>query len=1205
MRIERESRVILDAKGLVMHAWRGCRDRDAILLADGKTRCQTAGAGLEAFVTRYLNRVLGFVAPRRVIAVWEGDGGKERRRALYPEYKAARDARVEDPLKIAEQEKVMTWAKQLMAALGITQLAVPGAEGDDTIAWLCQKLHGSKIVFTIDEDLVQLQEEARPDTGESITVFYRDAVIEEAGPSGVPPHLIALHKSIVGDKSDGYPGVSGMGPAAWTALEATIGLDGLAELEACVRTNDYAELEAAVAESGDKNLAKLLASREQWSTCYQLAILHPEWCEGRWKRAFVKPTWYKRVPSVERLDQVLNASHCQHLRADFMRWMPQQFFVEKADLDAETMREIVDGFKASPLVAFDYESYDKLNWAPYREASGNPNFVDVLNQVLTGCSFCYGDNYQYGVYVPTNHKDTDNLPNSVVASLLAQVPNDVLKVAQNAAFEVAVSKLNLDGWYPKDVADTAMMAHHVDENEPIALKALSKRWLNYDQITYLEVTQGRGMNELTVREVLKYGCDDSLVTAWLFDLFKLILELEGTWDRVAEVEFAPAYVLSDAYIEGVPVNMERLGKLAEKDAQARKVLEAELRSLLEQHCPEVNEEGYAQLWEERRKWMAIYLADANAKREAPLSEEAFQEALEARLAEEAENLRDACRYVVPGPDPELLALPVDKKLLNLALGCAGLPAIASITKPGLTAWLVGTDPKTSTQRTLHGLINQLQFASKPKDKAAPAPTQRFINTPQREQLQRLCAQLVSASEDLRVGSELNVDSPAQMVGLFYGAMALPILIRNDNDTTTGAGRLREKNRLPGSPSTGDIAMQTLMAELPEGDWRRRVVELIRDIKAVNTRNKTYYQPYPSWVSPVTGRIHPTVRNCGTDTRRPSSSSPNVLQVSKSKDEGLIRSCFEALDRKNTHAAFGTAEDRLFERQTVAVKSIDLSDQVVVSIDFSQQELRILAGHCRAANMLAAYVGNSGVDIHSMTGAGVFYRRLPSMDDYKAYVAIYKDEHHPAHKQAANARRIAKMINFLLAYGGSAAGLSRKAVLPLALAQHYVQATFDTYPEMREWQEDTIDFARRRGYVETWAGTRRHIGSSILSRDGAVSSHAERQAVNAPIQGGAAEILKEVMKKSIERRLWATTGSTLIAPVYDEFVASVPRAAAVEFISAALDIMEFVPGDLGVPMVGDVSLGPTWGQQIEIGTRPSVEAIEAALARCGRGQLLAA
>jgi DNA polymerase-1 len=290
-----------------------------------------------------------------------------------------------------------------------------------------------------------------------------------------------------------------------------------------------------------------------------------------------------------------------------------------------------------------------------------------------------------------------------------------------------------------------------------------------------------------------------------------------------------------------------------------------------------------------------------------------------------------------------------------------------------------------------------------------------------------------------------------------------------------------------------------------------------------------------------------------------------------------------------------------------------------------QELRILASECLDPVLMDAYLGEQKKDVHTITAAAIAPIQLarhkevagvievtPAGVDYDDYLAVLNYNKtdvwlNPDGLDISSkvvrlqtlfkaVRGDAKAVNFLINYLGGASTLSRNLGIKKELAQQFMDQVFARYARISPWQQEMIQVARSQGYVQTAYGDRRHLTEDILSNDGFVRSRQERQAVNFIIQATAARILKIVLRKCHQSRLFQECKAVMIAPVYDELAASVPRAAACEYIARLSEIMTITPPGHTITMLPEVELGPTWGQMIEIGAYPSDDKINEAIAR---------
>ncbi|HIA09238.1 MAG TPA: DNA polymerase I [Chromatiaceae bacterium] len=337
--------------------------------------------------------------------------------------------------------------------------------------------------------------------------------------------------------------------------------------------------------------------------------------------------------------------------------------------------------------------------------------------------------------------------------------------------------------------------------------------------------------------------------------------------------------------------------------------------------------------------------------------------------------------------------------------------------------------------------------------------------------------------------------------------------------------LFEKQGLPvlkktpkGQPSTAEAVLQELALDYP-------LPRLILEYRSLSKLKSTYTDKLPQQIDADTGRVHTSYHQAVAATGRLSSSDPNLQNIPiRSKEGKRIREAF------------------------IAPEGFKL-----VAADYSQIELRIMAHLSRDAGLLRAF--SEGADIHRATAAEVFGLSLE---------AVTSDE-----------RRSAKAINFGLIYGMSAFGLARQLGITRGEAQDYVDLYFSRYPGVRTFMDETRERAREQGYVETLFGRRLYL-PDINSRNGQRRQYAERTAINAPMQGTAADIIKRAMIVVDEWLCGDQVPATMIMQVHDELVLEV-EASAVEQVSRGLCERMAAAASLDVPLVVDADVGDTWGQ----------------------------
>ena len=1178
-------RVILDLRGLVIHSfYRGTPS--ATVLNEAGERVTAASHAVNEFILNYLRPLLMHYQPIDIIAVLEGAKSNSRRRAVYPDYKQKPEQDAEDAVLVAQKTQANSLVEHLLLGLGVTLVKTPYAEADDTIAYLVERLEGSKVVYTVDKDLLQLHSSTcqlmitdySTGTPTPTTVFKGMELHADA-----PPEMVRLYKSIVGDPTDQYGGVKGAGEGAFITLLQAYGYDGMLELDQIILKADQRALEAATqAEDRPKVrkiMDKLVAQFSEWRTCHHLARLHPEWMEQSYGEKVVRPQWAKRVPSEERVKRVLDQCGLTHYWPDFSPYVMTTWLLDQPTLEdmhaSGQYGEMLQSMKDSPLVAFDWETYDKLKHEPYQEAKRSGQYVDMINQVLTGGSFCFGPNLQYCFYMPALHRDTANVSDQEVLAILKHVSgNKTRMVAHHGKFEMVVAKTNWGFEFPDDnlPEDTLIMSSYVNENGDGGLKKLSKAWLNYDQTNYNEIVPvGSDMRDVSGEEVMNYGCDDSVVCAHMAVVFKLIQECEKTRDFYKEHEPFFDQALLVPFCKGIRIDYARLAELERVDDELFDKTDHELRELLAKHCGDYNEAGFWNIWPEIESFI---IATGRHKDKA-------EEDTQKKLAEQREKVWQACRYIGFAPPK----VEISKGQISKAAQSLGFPPVRSLAPKRIEDWI----------SNLHGQLARQEgkeYSPKQRDflvllgNAGPtlwAEMKTGVLLEDSQALFDLIQKIYNEDRSLWVGDELNVGSSLQMAMTFYGKMNLPILIHNQVKDDEG---VRSQFDLEGAPSTNEIAIRTWLTTLEESSWQYQVLMKALVIRGIRTRRQLYYRPYPLWQSPIDGNIHPGIRNCGTITLRPSSGAPNVFQVSKIKDDGRMRQCFIPLLEGDVYVYEGVKYSIIKTKET----------QLIVSLDWVQQELAILGGLSQDPNLLACYTGDDRKDVHSMTAQAImnmgFRRRNIRLMSYEEYIEALNDKTHELHEAAFMCRKkYAKTTNFLIVYGGSAAGLARKVIVPIEMAQEFVDAFNTMYPGVPEFQKNVIAFARRHGYVLTAYGTRKHC-DGIWDKSGGTRAAWERQAINAPIQSTAACVLKELMRKVVKQRIMQRTGGTILAPVYDEVVASVPASRIFEYSSLMREAMSIQIPNTNVILDTSVSIGRNWGQQIELKTFSESSVIEA-------------
>ncbi len=352
------------------------------------------------------------------------------------------------------------------------------------------------------------------------------------------------------------------------------------------------------------------------------------------------------------------------------------------------------------------------------------------------------------------------------------------------------------------------------------------------------------------------------------------------------------------------------------------------------------------------------------------------------------------------------------------------------------------------------------------------------------------------------GNEFNLNSPKQLSFILFEKLKLPPI----------------KKKKTGY-STDEEVLQKLKDAHP-------IVELILKHRELEKLKNTYIEPILSYINPKTFRIHTTFNLTGTATGRLSSEEPNMQNIPVKTDIGKkIRNIF------------------------IVDKGYKL-----VSLDYSQVELRILAHFSDDENLMKAFFENK--DIHKLTAMEVFGLNESQITD--------------------ELRRVAKVINFGIIYGMRPHGLSKELSIDIKVAEEYISKYFEKYKGVKKWIDETIKFAKKNGYVKTLLGRIRPI-PEINSTNKQLVSFAERLAINTPIQGTAADIIKLAMIKIdeyIEKENLQDKVKMLLQ-IHDELLFEINNDILDDSVKRIKEIMENAV-QLKVPLVVDIKISDRWG-----------------------------
>jgi DNA polymerase-1 len=363
-----------------------------------------------------------------------------------------------------------------------------------------------------------------------------------------------------------------------------------------------------------------------------------------------------------------------------------------------------------------------------------------------------------------------------------------------------------------------------------------------------------------------------------------------------------------------------------------------------------------------------------------------------------------------------------------------------------------------------------------------------------------------------VGHEFNLRSTQQMSQVLFGEMGFPT--RNINKTSSG------------QYSTAVFELEKLLALRSELSAEQlRLIEAILEQRQLEKLRGTYVDALPAQVNPQTGRIHTSFNQGGSATGRISSSDPNLQNIPIRTDLG-----------REIRRAFVVPPDWL-----------------LISADYSQVELRILAHVAQEQALIEAFRADQ--DIHAVTAAKLFRVPIEQVD--------------------RNQRGLAKTINFATIYGSSAFGISMRTDMDPKQAGQFLDQYFQTYPKIREYISETTAMLHRVGYVQTLLGRRRYFpelkeGRLPFNQRSAL----ERAAINAPIQGTAADIMKIAMIRLHDQLRQGGYRTRMLLQVHDELVLEAPPAERSAVVALIREVMSSAY-QLDVPLKVDVEIGRNW------------------------------
>jgi len=1118
---------------------------------DGKDYwINTQAYGYENAVNSIITSLKKFnLTPKDAILVFEGQSSKVMRGMIDKEYKAGRGKRPNEAY--VEFNNLKGQLQSVFFKLGALSLTQDYVEGDDILGWLAQHTEEDLVIRSGDGDLAVLS--GVNAYGATIHTSIGDRDLDENPFGPFENRWISVYKALVGDSSDNIKGIKGFGPAAFAEFYRDYGDAGLEEL---ARLAEIGNLDELHPECGVKVVKKIFDGSAEFIKSWKLAKIHTEWVNTLQNPLKWSPGLIRGKVDDERL----------------AKWQGQSHLVSGSKWES---------FKswAKPLIArSDFVALDIETSTPDESdewVESNGGIVDVIGSELSGMSLTFGDNLQYTVYIPVDHTDTDCVPLDDVADFAMNLGKQL--VIQNVAFEGPVlynawgerfKNNSYEGYLPNWL-DTKLEASYVNENESLGLKKLAKMYFGYDQVEYSAVTTLEGPIGTLQGGQLLSTFDKCVKEAVIREVTAADVEMESqkyavamdAWERdMRSLDCETPRPTATVLVEGGTIEVEpavfeaterRQYKMRELSAAHVKsyacddtIVTASLHNFFKLHM---------QLEHHWKVYLDVEIDASYLHAQSYVHGVKVDVAKLYELAElDAKTKVDAeavlHKYLVTHGWEGTVA-PVFEKLDAAAIKQAAL--------------ICGQELKTAI-RTPAKLVPMIQ--------------------------DKLLADLVSADDAAAVtcyvhrrfvaAPEFNAGSPKQITKLMYDVMGLPLRLFNNGPGTRSNEAIRNAMdvpltleaynamppppgaRLP-NPSTDTTAIAYALLDAPEEE--KAALEALKLIKMVQTRSGLYYETYPKLVHWKTGRIHSNHNQCGTNTRRASSSAPNLQQLPKhAKIEGQAARFREVIVPHKRNA-------------------------VIVSMDFSSQEILLLAEWSKDPVLREVFVGDSPKDMHSITGLGIYNGRNEAIT-YEQFVAAKDDKSNPLHEAVKKCRALGKAVNFGSQYRIKPGKLSRMLMVNKQDATDMLEAKAVAFPVAEAWAETEMAAIYEHGTVKTLLGAVRHLAKMIDQASSGDEEGPQRQALSFRIQGSAAEMTKLAEGRMWKARLEQVFDCEVIAPIHDECVFSVAVPDLVPFMGAAHACMVGDYAGMELPIKSSISFGPSFGEQIEIGDLPVEAAI---------------
>lgn len=1104
------------------------------------------------------------LVPRQLIFVMEGKNSKADRMFIHPGYKASRERH---PAQYEQFNLCKEQVLQSFLDLG-AQVCYQdgGVEADDVLGYLALNLKGERWVVSGDKDLAQV-------VGIPGVSHWRSGEINRNPFAEFPHRLIPVWIALVGDSGDKIPGARGFGEKAGIKLLETFGDDGLDMLEDLIKTRQLIRLQEDIGEM--RELQKIIDDADNVYMSYELGRLRIEKVNTlrrplRWRAGMVKPR-----------------AQCTDER--LRKWAGVNRIVSAENYD-EALAWAIKQVAHSPYVALDIETSTPDESDEWLALQGKEDKVDVFGSELTSLQMTFGANMQYTVYLPFKNvpeEGVTNLTLDQIVGFVDLVPRQLVTYVHNASFELPICYMSWgEKWandpeyhgFLRNVRDTALGSSYVDENRPRGLKSLSASLLGYEQTNYDAVTtktylatawRGVGkkvqdliepspvqgepdvhrvvvkhkMNELTAREVLSYGCDDTICTAALANHFQTVMEIENTWDVYEEVETFPAYLTALAFVQGVDFSLESMRAMQDDDDIAYDAAWPVLREYLIKIgfdgtvCPRM-----AAVAGEENGTPAIEYSPAGAK-------EAWQIVTGTPIKYAVRNwdkvakvMRQAAEYL----DEDVASRAV---LLANALEKGELEVVNELIKAHFRG-----EPEldlASSKQVTRLLYDHMKL---------PIRVINDVTETEREKVHGL-DDVVRKFKQLRSGRA--------------GVSAM-----TENELVL----LRRKAKADDTAIDMALAFDTEYVN----DEVRAVLKALGTMKKVMTRRSLFYANYIYAKHWKDGKIHSSANQCAAVTRRYSMSMPNLQQLPKKGAAVRFRSHF----KPHKKGAVIVSIDYMGQELRLAAERSQDANMLSCYVGENLKDIHSITA---AGAMKLKWGADVLSDLADRYGQGI-----PKDKDfeYNLFVRLHKgmDPGSPLAKQADDLRKEAKNVNFGAQNGAKAVKLSETLIMQVDEAQLFLDARSAMFPDVDRAAARASDDAKRTGYALTLMGVRRHLAEAVVSNERGEADRAARQAWNYEIQGSAGEMTKLGAARMWRSGIFFRYDAKFIALIHDECVASVAGEHAVDFVREMHNCMAQPYSTMTVPVLGSISLGPDFAKQYECGETFDAAKVEAALVK---------